>query len=99
MRANSETYYENRGDAVSGVAQAALTPDEMLEHIECASSAASALWSHVMSVPASKPELRVLLCHLWDGCTSDTHLAARMRVHRHTVRRWRQELQGYLVRR
>jgi len=98
VRGSSETY-GNRGDAVAAIPEAGLTPDEMLEHIEMASAAASALWSYVMLVPASRPELRVLLCHLWDGCTSDTNLALRMRVHRHTVRRWRKELQGYLVRR
>ena len=87
------------GDAGQRISDTAPTPEEMLERLEGASSAVSTLWSHVMSIPAWRPELRVLLCHLWDGCTNDTNLARRLGVHRHTVRRWRRELQNYLVRR
>lgn len=71
---------------------ASIGPEEILEKLEAASVSATALWKYISLVPNSRPELRALLCHMWDGCTSDTFLAQRMRVHRHTVARWRKQL-------
>ncbi len=71
-------------------------PEELLERLEAASVSATALWKYVTLVPNSRPELRALLCHMWDGCTSDTYLAQRMRVHRHTIARWRKQLADIL---
>lgn len=74
-------------------------PEELLERLEAASIGASALWKYVLMVPNSRPELRALLCHIWDGCTSDSMLSKKLRVHRHTVTRWRNELGKILKKR
>lgn len=67
-------------------------PEELLERLEAASMGAVALWKYVVLIPNTRPELRALLCHIWDGCTSDSMLSRKMGVHRHTVKRWRKEL-------
>ncbi len=67
-------------------------PVELISALENTSSAVWVLWMHLVAVPASRPELRALLCHIWDGITSDTQLAAVLGVHRHTVRKWKKEL-------
>jgi len=73
-------------------------PAELLERLENTSASVWVLWMHLMVIPDGRPELRALLCHIWDGMTTDTQLAKKLGVHRHTIRKWRGELRQYLDR-
>lgn len=72
------------------------SPAELLDRLENTSASVWVLWMHLMTVPDSRPELRAMLCHIWDGMTSDTQLARKLGVHRHTIHKWRGELREYL---
>lgn len=83
-------------DLLARLIRSDANPAELLERLENTSASIWVLWMHLMVVPDARPELRALLCHIWDGMTSDTQLAKKLGVHRHTVRKWRSELREYL---
>ena len=83
-------------DELLSVLEDGLSPHELLSRLQNSSAAVWVLWMHLAAVPADRTELRAMLCHIWDGMTSDVAIAERMHVHRHTVRKWRKELHTYI---
>lgn len=79
-------------EKLAEIVRADIKPMELLAALERSSSAVWVLWMHLVAIPATRPELRSLLCHIWDGAASDTQLAEVLGVHRHTIRNWKREL-------
>ncbi|MEP0813233.1 MAG: hypothetical protein HRF49_01030 [bacterium] len=73
----------------------AAAPSDLLDALQNTSSAVWVLWMHLQVIPPERPELRSLICHIWDGVTSNTELGRMMGVHRHTILKWRRELAKY----
>ncbi|MEP0813232.1 MAG: hypothetical protein HRF49_01025 [bacterium] len=74
-------------------------PDEALDRIEAASTNAAALWRYLALIPPDRPELRNLLCLMWDGVTCNSELGRLTGVHRHTVRQRKKQLKVLIERR
>lgn len=83
-------------EKLSEIVRADIKPMELLAALEGSSSAVWVLWMHLVAIPPTRPELRALLCHIWDGIASDTQLGQMFGVHRHTIRKWKRELYGLI---